>query len=77
MTTKPNAIRAVPGGEIRYDTRGAVDDVVIADCTLFRMERMDTGSWWICVTTADGTPVTFDLYSPRAIKANWREAGDD
>lgn len=33
---------------IRPDDSGEVDDVVI-DGDLFRMERMDTNCWWVCI----------------------------
>jgi hypothetical protein len=34
--------------ELRPDHEGFLDDVVVLDVKMFRLERMDTNSWWAC-----------------------------
>lgn len=58
---------------IDYDERGDLDDIVVHDVATFRMERMermDTGQFWIrCYR--DGKPdVVFNLSSSRKITGN-------
>lgn len=38
---------------LRPDEHGEPDDFVITDVTLFRMERMDDGYWWLAVYRGD------------------------
>ena len=45
--------RAAPPPELRNDERGQLDDVVIHNVKLFRMERMDKGSWWMRLDMPD------------------------
>lgn len=52
---------------IDYDNRGGLDDIVVNHVTMFRMERMDDGCFWIrCY--CDGKPdVIFWLNSAQKI----------
>jgi hypothetical protein len=52
---------------IDYNARGDLDDIVVNDVAMFRMERMDSGVFWIrCYR--DGKPdVIFWLRSERKI----------
>lgn len=52
---------------IDYNERGDLDDIVVNDVAMFRMERMDGGAFWIrCYR--DGKPdVVFWLNSSRKI----------
>jgi hypothetical protein len=52
---------------IGYTEKGDLDDIVVTDVTMFRMERMNSGSFWIkCYR--DGKPdVAFWLNSARKI----------
>jgi hypothetical protein len=52
---------------IDYNDRGELDDIVVNDVSMFRMERMDSGKFWIrCYR--DGKPdVVFWLGSTRKI----------
>lgn len=52
---------------IDYDKRSDLDDIVVNDVTVFRMERMDSGVFWLrCYR--DGKPdVVFWLRSARKI----------
>lgn len=40
--------------ELRKDIHGNIDDIVVKDPTLFRMERMSDTTWWIRVYTPKG-----------------------
>lgn len=55
---------------IDYDTRGGLDDIAIDGVSMFRMERMDSGAWWVAVYYEDGGRDSFWLNSSRAIKAH-------
>lgn len=62
---------------IELDDAGNLDDVSIA-ATSFRLERMNTGHWWLRVDRPDGLPsLVVDLTTARqsaiAIRATWRE----
>lgn len=61
---------------IDIDSNGELDDVAIA-ATNFRMERLDTGHWWMRVDRPDGLPsLVVDLttrQSAISIRATWRE----
>jgi hypothetical protein len=61
---------------IDYDERGDLDDVVVNDVRMFRMERMDSGHFWLrCYR--DGKPdVVFALHSTRKIVGS-HEVEDD
>lgn len=52
---------------IDYDDKGDLDDIVINNVSMFRMERMDDGNFWLrCY--CDGKPdVIFSLNSKRKI----------
>lgn len=52
--------------EFRLDEDGKLDDVVVWDAELVRLERMDTNSWWLGVTLRDGSRVMFNIGSKRA-----------
>lgn len=49
---------------IRLDNDGKVDDVAITG-SLFRMERMDDGIWWVCIMRGDGSRTCFNLATKR------------
>lgn len=38
---------------LRPDSDGLLDDVVVENVSMFRMERMDDGIWWLCCYLAD------------------------
>jgi hypothetical protein len=58
---------AEPPDRIDYNKRGGLDDIVVTNVAMFRMERMDSGVFWIrCY--CDGKPdVIFWLNSERKI----------
>jgi hypothetical protein len=49
---------------LRYDDLG-LDDVVVKDVEMFRMERMDDNYVWIACYLADGQEIVFDLSADR------------
>ena len=51
---------------IRPDDKGEVDDVAI-DGDLFRLERMNTDSWWCCIYRGKNR-TAFSIYRPRGKK---------
>lgn len=53
--------------EIRMN--GDALDEVVADNCQFHLEQMDTGHWWMSVTSG-GKRVHINLYSKRKIKAS-------
>ncbi len=62
---------------IDLDEAGTLDDVAIA-ATNFRMERMNTGHWWLRVDRPNGLPsLIVDLTTARQpafeIRATWHE----
>lgn len=46
---------------LRHDSLG-LDDVVVKDVEMFRMERMDTDYVWLCCYLTDGQRIDFDLW---------------
>ncbi len=52
--------------EFRLDEDGKLDDVVVWDADLVRLERMDTNAWWLGVTLRDGSRVMFNISAKRA-----------
>lgn len=40
--------------ELRKDAAGNIDDIVVKDATMFRMEHMADGQWWIRLYTVKG-----------------------
>lgn len=62
----------MPKSIIRPDERGEPDDIVIEDATCFRMERMDTGAWWIGVYRGDQR-LSLWLRSKKAIRVRLAE----
>lgn len=49
---------------------GSLDDVAISvGGGMFRIEQMDTGSWWVCVYLPDGRTFTVNLHSKSRIHA--------
>jgi len=46
---------------LRHDSLG-LDDVVVKDVELFRMERMDDDHVWLCCYLADGQRIDFDMW---------------
>jgi hypothetical protein len=55
---------------IDLDDAGRLDDVAISDVSMFRLERMDTGTWWVAVYYEDGGRDTFCLHSKKKIDAH-------
>lgn len=43
-----------PNIELRKDAAGNIDDIVVDQPTMFRMEYMDNGQWWLKVYTLKG-----------------------
>jgi len=44
---EPRATRRIGNIELRYDSHGEIDEILLfADNGVFHMERMDGGSWW-------------------------------
>lgn len=40
--------------DLRKDDSGHIDDVVVRNPTMFRMEKMDDNKWWIRVYSPHG-----------------------
>lgn len=40
--------------ELRKDSDGNIDDVVVREPTMFRMEKMNDNQWWMRVYTLKG-----------------------
>jgi hypothetical protein len=58
---------------LREDDLG-LDDVVVEDVAMFRMERMDTDHVWFACYLADGQDIHFDLWvEGKTIKYKARE----
>jgi hypothetical protein len=47
--------------DLRRDENDEVDDVVVENPRMFRMERMSDGRWWIRVYGSDGRDLVIDL----------------
>jgi hypothetical protein len=62
MTTSPD--------RVDYDERGDLDDIVVTDVSMFRMERMDSGQFWIRCYRNGKPDVVFNLSSSRKITGN-------
>lgn len=67
--------------EIRRDADGAVDDVVLLDAAMVRLERMDEGAWWLAVyPRGGGAPVVIWLSARQPgrarVEATVTELGD-
>lgn len=47
----PDCVTCCPRGgsaqELRLDDKGQLDDVVVPNVTMFRLERMDRADWWM------------------------------
>ena len=52
-----------PGIEARYNEDGTLDEVVAAG--KIHIEQMDTGAWWIGITTTDGKTHHVNLWAKR------------
>lgn len=61
---------------IDIDSNGELDDVAISDVSMFRLERMDKGVWWMCVYYEGGGRDTFWLRSKKKISANHEDERD-
>ncbi len=48
------------------DDDGALDDVVVHDVEMFRLERMDGNAWWACCHLRDGSTVHFSIAAKKA-----------
>lgn len=46
---------------LRHDDLG-LDDVVVKNVRMFRMERMDDDRVWLCCYLTDGQSIDFDLW---------------
>jgi hypothetical protein len=46
---------------LRHDDMG-LDDVVVKDVAMFRMERMDDDHVWLACYLTDGQDIVFDLW---------------
>lgn len=58
------------------DDSGELDDVVVPDVSCFRLERMNTGQWWIGLYRPNGELIHIDIgaKNPRcAVIASRRE----
>lgn len=59
---------------LRHDDLG-LDDVVVKDVSMFRMERMDDDHVWLCCYLTDGQQITFNLWlDGKTIKYAARES---
>lgn len=51
--------------EIRKDSKGREDDIVVDNVEMFRMERMtEAGAWWLRIYGKDGKKLTIRLEAP-------------
>lgn len=46
---------------LRHDDLG-LDDIVVKDVAMFRMERMDNDYVWFCCYLTDGQVINFDMH---------------
>lgn len=71
MTSKPSS---EPSYQIalRHDDLG-LDDVVVKDVEMFRMERMDEDYVWLACYLTDGQEIVFDLHATGRITYSARE----
>ena len=60
-TDRPNLANGGYQIALRHDDLG-LDDVVVKDVEVFRMERMDDDYVWLCCYLADGQRIDFDLH---------------
>lgn len=61
-----------PVGDVfRHDDQGELDDVVVRDVEMFRLEYMDTRGVWLCCYKPDGRRVSFWLRSKSKIEAHY------
>ena len=63
---------------IDYDARGCLDDIVVEDVKMFRMEWMGNNSVWICCYREGKGDVVFWLNSAKKISGtheNWPAEG--
>lgn len=49
---------------LRHDSRG-LDDVVVKDVAMFRMERMGGSYVWLACYLRDGQEIVFDLHADK------------
>ena len=59
-----------PPVRIDYDENGDLDDIVIENVTMFRMERMSDNTFWIRCYRDNGKDVVFNLSSKKKIIGN-------
>ena len=52
---------------IDYDANGDLDDIVVNDVSMFRMERMDDGAFWLRCYRTGKPDVVFRLNSATKI----------
>jgi hypothetical protein len=63
VRARPRAAREdEPKEAWRLDDRGQLDDVVVPNVAMFRMERMSAYEWWIGLYYPDGRLVHIDLF---------------
>lgn len=63
VLTELDAVGDWPTPELRFDERHKLDDVVIPNVKLFRMERMDKNVWWMRLYMPDGKDFVFHVAS--------------
>lgn len=61
---------AVSPDRIDYDEQGDLDDIVVNHVVMFRMERMDSGEFWIKCYLNGKPDVVFNLNSSSKISGN-------
>jgi hypothetical protein len=52
---------------IKLDEDDDVDDIALHDCKLVRMERMSNSHFWLAFERADGSCLTIDISTARAL----------
>jgi len=58
---------------LRYDDMG-LDDIVVNDVAMFRMERMDNDQVWLACYLTNGQEIVFDLWRDKKdVKYDARE----
>lgn len=50
-----------PQRDLRNDDDGNLDDVVVTEVEMFRLERMDSDRWWMRLYMADGEDLVFHV----------------
>lgn len=45
--------------DIRLDSRGRLDEVIVTEPTLVHFEKMDTNAYWMRIEQKDGPAIVF------------------